>query len=91
MRISPIEQILSRNARAKCRSFFIARPHKSLTSVKDLDGGRRQFRGLSNGATAMSFNEQIFLGLVIVSLALFAITLGYQSFAEWRDQNKKRD
>ena len=32
----------------------------------------------------MSTGELLFLGLVIVAMAVFALTLAYQSFAEWR-------
>ena len=38
----------------------------------------------------MSIPEQMFLGLVVGGLAVFALTLGYQSFAEWRDVTRRR-
>lgn len=38
----------------------------------------------------MSNGEILFLGLVLAAFATFALTLGYQSFAEWRHLKNKR-
>ena len=38
----------------------------------------------------MSLNEQYYLVMVVGALVSFALVLGYESFAEWRDKNKNK-
>ena len=38
----------------------------------------------------MPTNEMLFLVFVVSAFSLFALVLGYQSFAEWRAQRKKQ-